>query len=352
MREPVRALRARRRVHPVHVVEVRRRAHCGRHHAGEIRASHDEAAARIDERDVCAEAEVVRELVRRVEACGVPMIRVVRPPEDSRLTKAGAGEKEAGSVAAARDADVVVDLLAVLEQFTRVIVQRHAVGDGRPETRGHAAAVCRGARARDPAGALAVLHLQRIRVIHLVDRRRAAERVVRATACAAVFRRDEDDALPGARAVERARGRALQHLHRLDVVGVHVRCPVRVRGIADEIGGGRHCRVIDWRSVDHEQRLSRSRDGLEPADVNARRGAGVTGLRRHQDVRCLGGERVHEVLFVAAQEFGSRDGVDRVAEFLRKGLGARAGDDDLAQVERIALEREVPVDAACQDYRV
>src|SRR5207247_5501797 len=74
--------------------------------------------------------------------------------------------------------------------------------------------------------ALTVFGLQLPDVADVVERGRRAQREVRRPRPAGL-RGDEDDALTGPRAVDRARSCALQDLERLDVVRVQVCGPVR-----------------------------------------------------------------------------------------------------------------------------
>src|SRR2546422_738735 len=181
----------------------------------------------------------------------------------------------------------------------------------------------------------------------VVERRGGAVREAR-RAGAARLRRDQHDALAGARAIDRARGRALQDLDVLDVVGVQVDGAIlhhgaltRVTTVVRVEARRRNSRVVDRHAIHHEQRLVVSDDRANAADLNERRCAGIAGLAGDLDVRGLGGERLDDVLLVAALDLVRRDSVADVAELLGRRRRAGAGHHYLTELQRVGGEREV-----------
>ena len=181
----------------------------------------------------------------------------------------------------------------------------------------------------------------------VVERRGGAVREARRPG-AARLGGDQHHALPGARAVDRARGRALQDLDVLDVVGVqvdgavlHDRALTRVAAVVGIEARRRHRLVVDRHAVHDEQGLAVADDRADAADLDERRRAGIAGLAGDLYVRRLGGQRLDDIVLVAVLDLVGRDGIADVAELLGRRRRARAGDDQFAELQRVGGEREV-----------
>ena len=132
---------------------------------------------------------------------------------------------ERRAFAPSRNREVVVKRGTRVEQLSEVVVHRRARGESRPPRQRRRATTQATARRGHAGRALPEFRLQRDRLIHIVERRGAAEAVVRGTGRAGLGR-DQHDALPGARAVDRRVRRALQDLDVGHIVGVQIRCAV------------------------------------------------------------------------------------------------------------------------------
>src|SRR5215210_8944933 len=85
------------------IVEVRRAAPGSEQQAVGAVAAGDEAAVTVDVGDIGTDLQVVEYPVRAVEPDGNPVELVVAAGDDAPLIGRGAGEKERGSVVAARN---------------------------------------------------------------------------------------------------------------------------------------------------------------------------------------------------------------------------------------------------------
>src|SRR5205085_9864000 len=120
------------------------------------------------------------------------------------------------------------------------------------------------ARRGEPGRALREWRLKRERLIHVVERRGAAEAVVRRTGRAGLGG-DQHDTLAGTRAVDRGVRRAFQDLDVSDVVGIQVRGAVGRSGTAQE--PQRRVRgVVDRHAVYYDERLPGTANRLLAAD--------------------------------------------------------------------------------------
>src|SRR5438093_1967075 len=97
------------------VVEAGRRAQTTEEQSGGVGALLDEASARVDVGNVRADAECGRELVRRVHACGVALVIVVRADDHAMSVVLRTGKKELRALTAPRHRQRVVQLIAGLE---------------------------------------------------------------------------------------------------------------------------------------------------------------------------------------------------------------------------------------------
>ncbi len=209
---------------------------------------------------------------------------------------------------------------------------------------------------------LAEAALERLLARDHVVRSGRAELVVRLPR-AAVLRRDQDDAVRRAGAVDRRRGRAFENLDILDVVGIHVDHAVR-GGRALELAAvvlaahaaaarvdrievrRRDGRVVDRNAVDDEQRLRLAVERAQAADLNLRRRTRISGLLAHDDVGRLRRQRLDDVRLVGLLHEARVDLVAHVAELLDLHRRARAGHHDFAELKRIRFEDEVLRDRA------
>ena len=116
----------------------------------------------------------------------------------------------------------------------------------------------------------------------------------------AFLRRNHDDAVGRPRTVERGGVGTLQHVHRLDVVGVDHRERVGTFGV----GVFRHvvgvvdlaARVVGHgHAVDDDERRRTRQNRLVTAQLDARRSASTASTRRDDDTRHLTFERVRHV---------------------------------------------------------
>jgi hypothetical protein len=196
----------------------------------------------------------------------------------------------------------------------------------------------------DPTGAEPVLVLKVGQPAVLVERDRAAQRVL-GRAGPSVFGSDQDDALAGPGPVDGAGCGTLENLHVLDVVRIEVDRPIRRRGAAvqrpagDVVVGNR---VVDRYAVDHEERLSvLGRDGGQAAYLNERGGAGITRARGHLDIGCLGRQRIHHVRLVASDDGLRVNAAAACAKLLHLRCGAGTGYHDLTQLQRVVGEAEI-----------
>ena len=362
MLEPVRPMLVVDRVQVWEIVELRRRAQDRDLHGIHVVAALHEVPARVGVGEVGAEPQLVHRPVRSLEPDGGAVEPVVIPDEHAVVIEVLPRQVERRPVVPAGDRHGVLDDVPRLVQLAGVIEHRGAGWQQRSPraaadaVRGDVAgAVDERARRVTPwesirvdiEAALAGPRLQRNEMADVVERRGGTVRKARRVG-AARLRRDQHDALAGARAIDRARGRALQDLDVLDVVGVQVDGAIlhhgaltRVAAVVRVEARRRNGRVVDRHAIHHEQRLVVADNRANAADLNERRCAGIAGLAGDLDVRGLGGERLDDVLLVAALDLIRRDGVADVAELLGRRHRAGAGHHHLTELQRVGGEREV-----------
>ncbi len=276
---------------------------------------------------------------------------VVVADDDAAVVVVRAGEEELGAVVPARDRERVVGLPAVLEDLFRVVEHRNVGGELWPPAGPCCPADCAVERRAGEAGGRFAACPEPVRRLELgelgvvVERPRAPEGILR-LARPPLLGGDQDYALAGARAVDRARRGALQNLDVLDVIGVEVEQAV---GGEDVLGvdcqlvriveGGR---VVHRDPVHHEQRLAvRRLDAGEAADLDVGRDPGFAGRGSDDYVRRFGSEGGHQVLLTAPLDQGRVNPVAYGTELLDLGRRARAGHDHLAQLQWVVRQREV-----------
>ena len=214
----------------VEVVPFRRRAQTAEHDAARVVAALNVRAARIDVREVAADLELVADELRRLQADRAALVAVVRPEHEALVVVDAARQEERAAIITAGDRNVVVGDVAGLEHLVEVIVRLRsggerlspAVAGGERIGVGNDAVV-----GEEAVVALAVRRLQRIARGDLVERIRRVQRVLRLAGLAAL-RRDQNDALCRACAVDRGRRGAFQNRDRLDVVRIQIGNAVRV----------------------------------------------------------------------------------------------------------------------------
>ena len=285
-----------------------------------------------------------------VEPEGNAPVAVVVADDDAAVVVVLAREIERGAFATAGHGQGIVRLVAVLEHLGGVIEGRGSRSQQRPPAPRFAESDPAIGRASRDAGRrcapspqpVLVLEIREIGV--LIDREGRAEGIA-GRAGTALLRRNQDDARAGTRAVHRARGRALQHFHVLDVVGIDIDGPVRRRRAAVERAGYRVVvadGIVDRYAVHHDERLAiLSADGCQAADLDERRCAWLSRRRSHGDVGSLGGKTVDQVLLAAPDDLRRVDRASHRAKLLHFGDPAQAGDDDLTELERIGFEGEI-----------
>ena len=151
--------------------------------------------------------------------------------------------------------------------------------------------------------------------------------------------------MTSAGSVNSRRRSALQDLDVRDVIGIQIRCTIRRRG-ARQKALGRVRGVVDRGSIDDDQGLARPTDRLGAPDADEGRRAWLPGLADDFDVWGLPGERLDHVLLVTARDLRRVHVVADVPELLRRGDGPGAGDDDLADLQRVGDQGEVLGDRA------
>ncbi len=159
----------------------------------------------------------------------------------------------------------------------------------------------------------------------------------------AVLRRDDDDAVRAARAVDRRRRRVLQDLDRLDVVRVERRHRIRRhrrRRVTTAVARALVVRIVlDREAVDDVERLVVAGDRGAAAHANRQRAARRGRRLRHHHAgrrtleRLL--ERQHRRLLDVRRDRG--DGAGEIGSALR----AVADDDHLVERDRRGGHREV-----------
>ena len=182
----------------------------------------------------------------------------------------------------------------------------------------------------------------------------------RVCARATALRRDEDDAVRRARAVDRRRRRALENLDALDVARIEIHHAVRRRRAlelaADVLSADARRRPasIGLKFVVENEVLftgtpSTTNSGstlpferAQSANRDLRSRARIARRLRDLHVRRFAGERLDDVRFVRLDDQLGRHGVANVAELLDFGRRAGAGDDDFAELQRIGLEQRSP----------
>ena len=131
----VRAMQSRRRIEIRQVVEVRRRAEQSEQQAVHVVAALRQVAARIGEREVAADREPVRQMVRRVEPRRRAIVEVVRTDEHALVVVVVPREVERRALVAAGHAQRVVENVSRVERLVRVI--EAVAGDRRAPTARH-----------------------------------------------------------------------------------------------------------------------------------------------------------------------------------------------------------------------
>ena len=376
MLEAVRALlRTGGRLNDIRlVVEIRRRAQVTQLDAIGVVAALDVVGARVGERQVRPQLQVVNHPVRPFEAHGGAGEVVVRPDDHALLVVVVPREEERRAVVPAGHGEPVIQRVPHAVDVVRVVEYRRPRRDRRPPRAPADAGAglvalavhehTRRVAARERIGmyaasALPETRLQRVGVVDVVERRGRPEAEVR-RARAAGLGRDQNHAKRRARAVDRARRRPLQDLHRLDVVRIDVSRAVRLNGPLGLAAGGdgpapvvgsvevrrRERGVVDRHAIDHEQRLVGPEDRADAPDVDERARARVTRLLQHGDVGCLSRERLHNVRLACLLDQIRRHVVAHVAQLLRFSRGPGAGHDHFAELQRVGREHEVVRHAA------
>ena len=211
----------------------------------------------------------------------------------------------------------------------------------------------------DPEQPLPEAGLQRVGVVEIIERGGRPEAEM-GRAGTAGLGGDQHHPERRPRAVDRARRGPFQDFHRLDVVRVQVRGPVRRHGAfgLTELGEraapivrgvevrGRKRRVVDRHAVHHEERLVRAEQGVDAANVDERAGPGIARLLQHRDVRRLGGKGLDHVDLARLLDQVGRNVVAHVPELTGLARGACARHHDFAQLQWVRREHEVVRHAA------
>ena len=194
----------------------------------------DVVRADIHVRDVAADAQLVAEELRRLEAARRAVVLVVVADDRAVLIRVADGHEERAPIIAAGDGEHVVERVAGRERLVPVIVCRRARGASAPSSkRSDSIPARRTPRRRRvilPATEAAAAECALLTSSHVAE-----ERSDSAWPGATTLRRDEDDALGRARAVDRRRRGALQDLDRLDVVRVDVGRAIGCCGALGEV---------------------------------------------------------------------------------------------------------------------
>ena len=204
----------------------------------------------------------VRPSVRWCEALSRVVARskiVVRSDEHAFVVVVVPRQIERRALVAAGHAERVVENVPRVERLVRMIERRRPVSGGAPASRDGG---CRAPLA------LPVLPLQRIDLRDLVVRSRSCG-ASSASVPSAALRRDEDDAIRRARAVDRRRRRSLENLDALDVGGIEIHHPVRRRRSLEL--------AADVLSAD-----ARRRTGVDRIEVRRRERACCSSARRRR----------------------------------------------------------------------
>jgi hypothetical protein len=356
----VRAVESAHRIEVLAVVEVGRGAQQPELQAVGVVAPLHVVSPAVGVGDVRPQLEVLGHAMGAVQPDRNALVVIIGTGEDAVVPEILTGQVEKGAVGAAGDRQVVIGGEAGPVSLIGVIEDRLA-GDGQvgaPAPEAGPAGVELGApqRRRHTAQTLAEPGLEWVFAGYVIDAHRTAQGVP-SGARGSLLGGDQHDALSGPGAVDGCGGRALQDLDRLDIVGVHVSRPIGLGGALDlarskpldqvEIGGG-EAGVVDRHPIHHEERLRLSgpgqADGALPPDRHIRRGARLAARLGDVDVGCLGRERLHYVGLIGALDLLAGNVVPHCPELLGLGDGARPGDDDFAELQRIGLQGEVLVD--------
>ena len=268
------------RVQVGQVVELGRRPQDRDLYRVHVVAALNVMAAAVGVRQIRVDPQLIRPAVRPFHAHGRPLVPVLVTDKCAIVVHVLARQIKRRAIGPTGDRHGVLNHVPRLVQLVGVIVGAQPRWQGRTPgatTDTIAWVVASTTRRRiglHAEAALPIRPLQPYEMVHVVERRGRAQRETR-RAGAAGLRRDQDDALARARAVDRTRSSAFHDLHVLDVVRVQVHRPVRDDGAFARVPAvvrvearRRRCRIVDGHAVHHDERLVIPDERADAADLD------------------------------------------------------------------------------------